>query len=105
MSKRSFFKPTRVTIISLIILVILFSYIPIIPCQRFPVVPNPTHTWTLCPLNPLAPSLRMLGVGHQYFGLKFDRGLLVLMLILTLVIPYILACFINKAIKKQISKK
>jgi len=92
MNWKEFFKPSIISIISCILFIVLFAFVPFIPCKTFPVIPNPTYEWSLCSLNPFILN-NVTGVGHYYFGVNFDFT--PIMYLLTIVISYLLACLVK----------
>jgi len=79
---------------------ILSFIIPFVPCEKISVSAALTGdlsgTWSVCPLNPLT-LMFAAGSRHDYFGIA---GLEMVMFLLSIILAYVLACFISKKKKK-----
>jgi len=90
------FKPSFNKIILSIVLFIIFGHIPLMPCLKFPIIPDPPYTWSLCPLNPL-PLIGIAGGGQSYFGLtgiSCYQTTKLMMIPFAFIISYLLSAFI-----------
>tara|TARA_Y100000310_G_C20596674_1_gene770873 strand:+ start:234 stop:527 length:294 start_codon:yes stop_codon:yes gene_type:complete len=54
------------SVVFAILIFFISMFIPFIPCQTAPLVPNPIYQWTTCALNP--DSINLVGVLRLYFG-------------------------------------
>ncbi len=97
MDGKDFFRPSVIKIGITAVLFFIFQYLPIVPCQKYPVIPNPPVTWGVCNLNPLSYKL-LAGAGHMYFGIANLDGV---MLILSLVVAYLVAAIVVMVFSKK----
>jgi hypothetical protein len=92
-------KLTYAGIISAIAL-ITSIFIPIIPCQVSPNIPNPLYKWTLCSLNP--DKITPTGSITEYFGYTVSlTEAYILTLLLTFVVAMIFFHFTTRKKRKD----
>jgi len=97
MQWKDFFRPSVIKIGLTAVLFFVFQYLPIVPCQKYPVIPNPPVTWGMCNLNPIKYNF-LIGTGHKYFGIAGLEGV---MLVLSLVIAYLVAAIVVMLFSKK----
>ncbi|MAH49374.1 hypothetical protein CMI37_26355 [Candidatus Pacearchaeota archaeon] len=54
------------SVVFAILLFFISMFIPFVPCQTAPLVPNPSYQWTTCTLNP--DTTNIIGESRIYFG-------------------------------------
>lgn len=75
-------------------------FIPIIPCQTAPGVPNPIYKWTVCSLNP--DKISKLGSITKYFGYTTSlRDAYILTLIITFAVVMVFLYYTTRRKRKK----
>ena len=98
MGLKEFLKPSWITIVAFIVLMILFAIIPIVPCQISPDFRIPVYKWSVCSLNPIMLTFS-IGTIYHYFGL--GDNMLIIIFLISLIISYLLASLVNSFFKKK----
>jgi len=81
-------------------MLIISIFVPIIPCQTAPGVPNPIYKWTACSLNP--DKVSKLGSITKYFGYTTSlRDAYILTLIITFAVVIIFLYYTTKRKRKN----
>jgi len=65
-----------------------FGVCKLYPCKVSPVIAEPVYTWSVCSMNLLATKY-ILGISEMYFGLSYNLGRFVA-LVLNWVIAYLI---------------
>jgi hypothetical protein len=82
-----------------VIIFFLSMFIPIVPCQTAPLVPNPTYQWNICTLNP--DSINLVGVERLYFGYTTSiTSAYFVLIIISFVLAMLVLHFVAKPRKK-----
>lgn len=94
-------KPTKLKLITFVIISLLLLFTPIIPTLITPVVLEPVPIWDLRSPAYSMQSADIVGVSNQYFGTFTGADAVLVSVAFTMLVAYLISCILIFIFKKQ----